>query len=309
MRRERIRAAEFPDESVADVGHGIRLAYQCFGDPRDPPVVLIMGLGGPMTWWPVSLCQALAAQGLLVVRFDNRDVGRSSRVDSSVHGRADVLRAWYRVPGFRPAYTLDDMAGDVVGLLDHLGVSRAHVVGVSMGGMIAQCVAITHPDRVSSLVSLMSTTGSRRVGWTDPRLVPALFAGGGGEADYVQSAVRLGRRLGTVAYRWDDQALERRARETWSRGRVGRRALVRQLVAVLHAPDRTRSLRTLRLPTTVIHGTADPMIHVSGGRATARAVPGASMMLVPNLGHDLAPALERPLVAAICQTVRRAGRS
>ncbi len=161
-------------ERVAPLGNGLEICYQTFGDPAGDPLLLVMGLGGPMTWWRPELCRMLADAGFFVIRFDNRDVGRSSRVRARV-SRRQVVEAFFG-RGPRPPYTLDDMAGDAFGLLDHLGLESAHVAGISMGGMIVQTMALLHPERVRSLTSIMSTTGRRTVGWQDPRLLPLLLA-------------------------------------------------------------------------------------------------------------------------------------
>ncbi len=161
-------------EQFAPLAGGVEICYQTFGDPAAEPLLLVMGLGGPMIWWDPEFCRLLAEQGFFVVRYDNRDTGRSSRMSGRVTQRMVVQK--YLGRGSRPPYTLDDMAGDAFGLLDHLGIERAHVVGISMGGMIAQTMAMLRPDRVRSLTSIMSTTGRRTVGWQDPRLLPLLLA-------------------------------------------------------------------------------------------------------------------------------------
>ena len=296
------------EERFATLPSGIRLCYQTFGDPGAEPLLLAMGLGGPMTWWHPALCTALADAGFFVIRYDNRDTGRSSRGQGRVT-RSMLARAFLAPPTTRvrrPPYTLDDLAEDAVGLLDHLEVDAAHVVGVSMGGMIAQTVALLHPARVRSLTSIMSTTGRRVVGWQDPRLLPLVMARSEtGRDAYVAGSARLWRLIGSPGFPEDRADVDRRAGETWDRG-VSAAGVARQTLAILAQPDRSRRLRRLTVPTLVIHGTADKMVHVSGGRATARAVPGAELVLVPGMGHDLPVELHGLFVDAIRRVADRA---
>lgn len=186
------------DELLAPISADIELCYQTFGNPDDEPLLLVMGLGGPLTWWDPGLCTMLAEAGFYVVRFDNRDAGRSSR------GKGRVSRSML-VRGFtglrtRPPYTLVDMAGDAFGLLDHLGLESAHVAGVSMGGMIAQTMAIEEPSRVRSLASIMSTTGKRSVGWQHPSLFRNLLTRSAGREGYIRSSVNTWRMIGSPGY-------------------------------------------------------------------------------------------------------------
>jgi pimeloyl-ACP methyl ester carboxylesterase len=206
------------------------------------------------------------------------------------------------------SYTLEDMADDVVGLLDHLGIADAHLVGVSMGGMIAQLVAIRHPNRVRSLTSMMSTTGARRVGWIAPRILIRMFeTWPPGEEAYVTRSVEGVGRIGTAKYFETAAPRQRdRATRTYRRG-LNPAGTMRQLSAIVAAGDRTVALGQIRVPTAVIHGTADPLIHVSGGKATARAIPGAELVLVPGMGHDMPIELWPVLLDAIDRTARRAG--
>jgi pimeloyl-ACP methyl ester carboxylesterase len=291
------------DELFAPISPDVELCYQTFGDPDDEPLLLVMGLGGPMTWWEEALCTRLAGAGFHVVRFDNRDAGRSSR------GRGRVTRSML-VRGFaglrtRPPYSLDDLAGDAFGLLDHLGLASAHVAGVSMGGMIAQTMAVTAPERVRSLASIMSTTGRRSVGWQHPVLFRNLLGRASGREGYVASSLLTWRLIGSPAYPQTPEAARRRAEETYDRG-VSLAGLTRQMAAIVTQPDRTPRLRELAVPTVVIHGLADKMVHVSGGRATAAAIPGAELLLVDGMGHDLPAALDETFTRAIRRNADRA---
>lgn len=272
-------------ELFAPVSPTVELCYQTFGDPTDEPLLLVMGLGGPMTWWDEGLCRLLAESGFFVVRYDNRDTGRSSRGEGRVT-RPMLIQAFLgrKVP---VPYSLVDLAGDAIGLLDHLGIEAAHVTGVSMGGMIAQTMAIEHPGRVRSLVSIMSTTGRRTVGWQDPRIIPAVLTGKGEDLEsYVVGAAKMGTLIGSPGYPEPAESSRARAEVTYERG-LNPAGVLRQMLAVLTQPDRATALGTLDVPTTVLHGMEDRMVHPSGGKATARAIRGAELVLIPGMGHDL----------------------
>ncbi|MGQ0631276.1 MAG: alpha/beta fold hydrolase [Sporichthyaceae bacterium] len=288
-------------EQVVQI-NGIDLCYEVLGEQGDRTVLLIMGLGGPLTWWDDEFCTALVARGFQVIRFDNRDVGRSGSAD----GRVNVVRSYLRRAP-KPPYTLADMAADAAGLLAHLGLGRVDVVGVSMGGMIAQILALRHPELVRSLTSIMSSTGARRVGWTHPRVVVRQLGRlPTDEAGYVARNLAGFSRIGSARYLADNTERQRlRAAATFARG-LNPEGTVRQLGAILHAPDRTAELAGIKVPTVVIHGTADPLVHVSGGLATARAIPDAELILVPGMGHDMPPQLWGILLDGIERASRRA---
>lgn len=293
------------EELFAPVSPGVELCYQTFGDPSGDPLLLVMGLGGPMTWWDPDLCRLLADDGFHVVRYDNRDTGRSTKVAHRVR-RSDLLRG-FATGRARTAYTLTDLADDAVALLDHLGLEQAHLAGVSMGGMIAQTVAIEHPDRVLSLTSIMSTTGKRTVGWQSPQLLPMLIAPRRpGREAYVNASAAMWKVIGSPEHPVALEDQRARAEETFDRG-FSASGVMRQMLAVVTQENRTSRLRSLSIPATVIHGLADPMVHVSGGRATAAAIPGAELLLVPGMGHDLPPALFETYADAIRATADRAG--
>ena len=291
-------------ELFAPVSTGIELCYRTYGDPADEPMLLVMGLASPLTWWDPELCSMLARRGYFVITFDNRDVGRSTKVAGRVT-RAMLVRA-FASPRTRAPYSMTDLARDAFGLLDHLGIESAHVVGVSMGGMIAQTMAIDDPARVRSLTSIMSTTGRRTVGWQHPRLFPALLRPvRPGRDAYVDSSVAMDRLIGSPGYPRAEESTRQIARETFDRG-VSAGGTLRQMMAVLTQPNRSARLHAVRVPTMVIHGLADRMVHVSGGRATAAAVPGAELLLVDGMGHDLPQELFTTLVDAIDRTASRA---
>ena len=257
-----------------------------------------MGLASQMLLWDEDFCELLAARGFRVIRFDNRDIGRSSWLRGE-----PIPKRWQlliRSSG-AAAYTLDDMAGDAAGLLDQLQIGAAHVVGASMGGMIAQLVAINHPDRILSLVSIMSTTGNRRVGRPQPRMFRRLLRKGQREREaYINNQVDTYRAIGSPKFEFDEQRTRERAGRCFDRG-VYPPGSARQLGAVVAAPDRTKRLAQVKVPTTVIHGDADPLVDVSGGRATADAIPGAKLIIIPGMGHDLPRELWPQITDAIAE--------
>jgi pimeloyl-ACP methyl ester carboxylesterase len=267
-----------------DVGPSrIDLAYERLGDPNAPLVVLLMGLGAQLIAWPDGLCDELLHRNLQLVRLDNRDVGQSTRAtgtpDFAAAMRGDTSSA---------AYTLSDLADDTVGLLDVLGTRSAHLVGASMGAGIAQTIAIEHAERVRSLTSIMWTTGAAGVGQIEPQTAAKLFAGGAPTTreQVIERMVSAARLVGSPGFPLDEEAIADRAGRSFDRGYDPGTAL-RQGVAVLASGDRTERLRTLRVPTLVIHGDSDKMVDISGGRATAAAIPGAELVEVPGMGHDL----------------------
>ncbi len=289
-------------ERLARAGE-IDLCYETFGDEVSPPLLLVMGLGSQMVLWDDEFCRNLASRGFWVIRFDNRDIGRSTILrEKPVPTRVQLLRRDPRAA----SYSLDDMADDAAGLLDELGIGAAHVVGVSMGGMIAQLLAIRHPGRVLSLVSIMSSTGSRRVGRTHPRLYPRLLRRPRFDrANYVRDFLATFRAIGSRRYPPDPDRLRATAERCFDRG-LHPDGSARQLAAIGVAPDRTPLLRQLRVPTTVIHGDADRLVTPSGGRATAAAIPGARLVIIPGMAHDMPSALWPRIIDEI---VRNAGRA
>jgi len=297
--------AAVSDEQFVTVDDGVDICFQTFGDPGDPAVLLVMGLGGPMTWWDPEFCTMLATKGFFVIRYDNRDTGRSTKLKQQRVTRGDVVKAFLGRRVHVP-YSLSRMGQDGLAVLDELGIDKAHLCGVSMGGMIAQTIAVEHPDRVLSLVSIMSTTGSRRVGWQDPKLMPALLAPRtGGRDAYVQGSADFWKRISSPGYPEPRAGAIDRAEVTWDRG-FSATGVVRHMLAVLTQPNRTASLARLRIPAAVIHGLNDRMVHVSGGRATARAISGSELVLVPGMGHDIPVALFDQITDVVRRTADRA---
>ena len=285
-------SAEVQHTTVGD----IEIAYNTLGKPTDPPVLLISGLGGQLIAWDDAFCQELVDRGMFVVRFDNRDVGLSSHLARGLfpNSTATTAGAAQSAP-----YTLADMAADAAGVIDNLGLDSAHVVGISLGGMIAQILAIGHPERVRSLTSIMSTTGNDRVGQpTEAARALLLLPPVSTREDAMDRAVRVNRTLGSPAYRIDETELRDRAARAFDRA-FDPQGVVRQLVAAIATPDRTEDLRRLDLPTLVIHGADDQLIDVSGGQATAEAIPGAEMVVIDGMGHDL----PRPLWSTVAESI------
>ena len=289
--------SERPGERFAAVGD-LELCYETFGDSTDPALLLIMGLATQMIGWRDDFCASLASRGFFVVRFDNRDVGRSTRLD-----HLPVPTFWQLVRRDKRAvsYTLEDMATDAVGLLDHLDIKRAHVVGASMGAMIAQTLAVTHPDRVSSLVSIMGNTGARSSGQARLRTAKALMSVPPADRDgYVDHMVKTFTLIGSPGFDRDEAELRRFAQTTFDRGRSPA-AGGRQLAAILASGDRTSMLGRIAAPTLVIHGSADTLVRPSGGRATAKAISGARLLEIPGMGHDLPRDTWPQIIDAIVQ--------
>ncbi len=288
------------NEQFADVGP-VTLCYETFGEPADPAMLLIMGLGTQMVAWREDFCRQLVDQGFFVIRYDNRDCGRSSAME----GRPATLRQLVTKRVADPPYTLAEMADDAIGLLDHLGLEKAHVVGASMGGMIAQHVGMRYPRRVLSLASIMSTTGGRFVGQPAMGVIPLfLSAPSGGREDYAERAVKLFRAVGSKRL-FDEEYVRESAALSWERG-VNMAGTGRQLAAITADGSRAQRLKRVTAPTLVIHGRDDRLVAPSGGRATARAIPGARLLMVDDMGHDLPRPLWPKIIDAIVENTKRA---
>jgi len=284
----------------------VEIAYESFGDPADPPVVLVMGLGVQMLGWREGFCAGLAERGCFVVRFDNRDTGLSTHLHG---GPPPDLEAAFAGDASSAAYTLSDMARDTGALLDALGLDSAHLVGASMGAMIAQTVAIEHPDRVRSLTSMLSTTGDPAVGHPSEAALSVLFAPpASSREEAIERAVATYRVTGSPGFDFDEEGIRERAGIAYDRAHDPSGS-TRQLVAILASGDRTERLGSVGVPTLVMHGAADVLVDPSGGRATAAAIPGAELVLLDGVGHDLPEALWPELIERIAAVVRRAERS
>jgi pimeloyl-ACP methyl ester carboxylesterase len=289
------------DERYADVGNGITLCYETFGDPSAPPMLLVMGLGTQMIAWDTRFCEDLAGRGFFVIRFDNRDIGRSTRLDGA-HVPSLPEIALRRIPN--PAYTLADMALDTVGLMDALEIERAHVVGISMGGMIAQTVAARHPTRTQSLTSIMSNTGARWTGQPALKTYPVLLGRSPSDREgYIDRGVKTWEIIGSPGFERDTLELREMVALSFDRG-PSPAGTARQLGAIIASGDRRRELRAVQAPTVVIHGDADKLVSPSGGRATAKEINGARLVMIPGMGHDLPRAVWPQLIGEITKNAQ-----
>jgi len=281
----------------------VELEYETFGDQQAPPLLLVMGFAQQMITWDDRFCDLLASRGFRVLRFDNRDVGLSTKLDAA---------PLPDIPGIlggdtsTVAYSIEDMADDTAGLIDALGLGSAHVVGLSMGGMIVQSLAIRHPSRVMSLASIMSTTGDRAVGQASPETLALVGKRGPTERrEAIDHGVLVWRALRSPGYPFDEAAVRDRVARSFDRSFYPA-GLARQAAAIVSQRDRTAALGGVKVPAVAIHGANDPLIDASGGRATARAIPGARLVEVPGMGHDLPAGVWPVVIDAIVANARRA---
>ena len=287
-------------EEFCDVGRGVTLCYETFGDPDDTPILLIMGLATQMIAWHEEFCEQLAERGFYVVRFDNRDIGRSTHFDFRPPSAKQLLTR--HLPPEQ--YSLSDMAEDTAVLLREIGIAPAHVVGASMGGMIGQMLAAEHPEAVRSLTSIMSSTGNRWTGQPALSVYRYLLRRPPRDREgYVQRAAEIFGLVGSTGFERDDQYIRERAGRAFDRG-FDVRAGGRQLGAIVASGDRTKALEGIDVPTLVIHGTVDKMIRPSGGRATAKAIPGARLLMIEGMGHDLPRGVWPQVIDAISEHAR-----
>lgn len=289
--------------------NGITIEYESFGPADRETVLLIMGLGGQLTMWPTELCHELVARGYRAVRFDNRDVGLSTRFDAA--GMPDMAAIFGALTtGAKPdaPYSLDDMAADAVGLLDALGIRRAHIAGASMGGMIAQLVAANHPERALSLTSIMSTTGNPALPQAKPEAMAVLMSPAAPEGDWeaiVARGIKAWQTIGSPGYPTDEKILREWVLRDAKRSfyPVG---VARQMAAIVANGDRRGKLGSVAVPAVVLHGADDPLVPVEGGRDTAASIPGAELRIVPGMGHDFPIALVGTFADAITAAASRA---
>ncbi len=294
-------------EQFASV-NGLTLCYDTFGDKDAPTILLIMGLGAQMVLWDDEFCATIAERGFHVVRFDNRDVGRSARIEMPVKvDFADLIQKQMKGEKIDSPYLLRDMAADAVGLLDHLGVTRAHVVGASMGGMISQEIAINFPDRLLTLTSIMSTTGNPMLPPPAPEAVAVLLTPPPTTLEeYVANFVRTWRVLRAGSFPADEAKDEARARRFFARG-LNPMGVARQMLAIFASGDRRARLAKVRTPTLVIHGDVDPLVRLEGGQDTANSIPGARLLIVQRMGHALPIELWPQFVDAIVDHAKAHG--
>ncbi len=288
--------------------NGIPLEYASYGPDKGETILLIMGLGAQMTRWPLPLIQMFVDKGYRVVTFDNRDVGLSHKFDAAGPGDVGAIMA-ARMQGKTPqaAYTLDDMADDAAGLLGALKIAKAHIVGASMGGMIAQMVAARHPDKVLSLTSVMSTTGNPALPQATPEAMVQLTMRPDPDDTeaLIAHAVKTQLVVGSPAYPPDEAVLRTNVIADMGRSSypVG---FTRQLAAIMASGDRRDAVRTITAPTMVLHGLADPLVPVEGGRDTAATIPGAQLREIPGMGHDLPAPLFPAFVDAVLTVAKPA---
>lgn len=288
--------------------NGIQIEYETFGDPSGRPLLLIIGLGGQMIHWDDDLCKDLAGRGHYVIRYDNRDAGLSTKFEEAgVPDLMEITGKLMKGETIKPPYTLEDMAGDAIGLLDALGIQKAHICGMSMGGMIAQTIAVRNPSRVLSLISVYSSTGNPEVPPPKPEVFGLLIAPPPEEREaYIEHMLGLFKTIAGSGFPVDEQ---------WTRNIMAKsydrcfypQGVVRQLVAILTQENRVPALAKLATPTLVVHGTSDPLVPVEGGKDTANAIPGAQLMLIEGMGHDLPHGGAWPrIVEAIAAHTRKA---
>jgi pimeloyl-ACP methyl ester carboxylesterase len=284
---------------------GIEIEYVTSGDPEDPALLLINGLSSQLIDWDDELVEAFVDRGFFVIRFDNRETGLSSKTERRVN-IAGSLRAVIVGTTADVPFLLDDMADDAVAVLDDLGVARAHVLGVSLGGAVAQTLAIRHPGRLASLVSIMSTTGETSVGQARSDVLSQLMAAPPSErAEAIEHGIRFHRTVGSPDH-FEEDRVRRRVTEAYDRcfnpGGAGL-----QMLAMVASGDRVEGLAALEVPTLVIHGDRDPLIDVSGGRRTAELVPGADLLVLEGMGHDLPTYFWPVIVESVTRLAARAG--
>ena len=282
--------------------NGIDIAYETFGDASKPALLLVMGLGAQMIAWDEDFVQKIVDRGFYVIRYDNRDVGLSSKIEA---GPQPDVAAATRGDASSASYTLNEMADDGISLLDALGIAKAHIVGASMGGMIVQAMAIRHPERVLSMASIMSTTGDRAVGQATPEAMAALTSPPPKTREEAVAAAVKSSSVVAPGVAIDEAKVGEAAGRAFDRSfyPVG---MARQLVAIIASPDRTEALKKVTVPTVVIHGEADALVTPSGGEATAAAIPGAKLVMVPNMGHNLPDQAVPTVVDAIVENTKRA---
>lgn len=298
-------AMTWSEEQLADVGRGIEICFQTLGEADAPPILLVMGIGSQMVAWPHGFCHLLAGHGYRLIRFDNRDCGRSTWLTEA--GTPSVTKAWAGELE-DPPYLFTDMAADCAGLLDALAIEAAHVVGASLGGFVAQTFAIEHPARVLSLASVMSSTGAGNVGTPHPEALEVLMTRPVADlAGFIEGTVAGRKVIGSPDFPTDEDWLRATGELIHERG-LNPDGTQRQLVAAICSGNRTERLHQLDVPTVVIHGLADILIDPSGGRATAAAIPGAELVMIEGWGHDLPPGIWEQLVGAIVANAERVSR-
>lgn len=268
--------------------NGIQIEYETFGEPDSPALLLIIGLAGQLIAWDEKLCQQLAQKGHYVIRFDNRDAGLSSKIEEA--GEPDIMKiieALMRGETINPPYTFEDMAADTIGLLDALSIEKAHICGMSMGGMIAQTMALNYPKRVLSLISIYSRTGDPEEPQPKPEAMQFLLTPPPTEREaYIEFGVKLFTTISGTGFPYDEEWLRRHMAQAYDRSYCPQGA-ARQLAAIFTQKNRKPALKSLAAPALVIHGTDDPLVRVECGKNTAAAIPGSKLVIIKGMGHDL----------------------
>ena len=292
------------DASGTLPANGVQIAYETFGDRDHRPLIMVMGLGASMLMWHPDLCAMLAGRGFFVIRFDNRDVGRSTHLHDA--RPPDLMGALMRGDVSSASYSLDDMAQDAFGLLDALDLPAAHVLGASLGGMIAQVMATRHPERVLSLTSIMSTPAPALTNPTPAAAAVLMQQPAATREEAIARMLEAARVIGSPGYPADEQWRAELTAQLWDEG-LDPAGSARQLLAIYASGDRTEAVRGIARPTLVVHGDSDPLINVSAGRRTAELIAGAELLIIPGMGHDLPRQVWPAIVDAVSAVADRAG--
>jgi len=289
------------------MANGIQIEYDTFGDSSSPALLLIAGNGAQLLFWEAEFCELLAKTGLLVIRFDNRDVGLSTKFgESGVPDIMAAIKATMEGKNVAAAYSLDDMADDCVGLLDALRIEKAHICGASMGGMIAQVVSYRHPQRVLSLISIMSNTGNPHSSQGNPDAIAAVVAPSPTERNaYIQHNRNVWRKIWSPGFPFEERRARTFLEKSYDRSYYPE-GMARQNMAILFQGDRTPSLLSIKSPTLVIHGSSDPLIPVEAGKETARVISGAYLLIIDGMGHDLPTGVWSEIVTSISRHIKQA---
>ena len=283
--------------------NGIQIEYDTFGDNSSPALLLVMGGGSQMIFWEVEFCELLAKRGHFVIRFDNRDIGLSTKFEKA--GIPDIMAAT-KGEHVNPAYTLDDMADDAVGLLDVLGIETAHICGASVGGMIAQVISYRHPERILSLTSIMSSTGNPELPQIEPDVLAEVYKPVPDERDaYIEHHVNMWRKHWSPGFPFNEKRLRTLMSESYDRSYYPQ-GMARQSAAVLAHGYQRLSIASIKVPTLVIHGNKDPFMPIEGGKETAQLIPGAKLLIIDGMGHDMPQEAWPEIIDAISNHTMRA---
>lgn len=285
--------------------NGINIEYEEFGRQDSAPLLLIMGLGGQMVMWHEAFCEQLADRDFRVIRYDNRDVGLSTKFHERCPNPGQLVVDVFQGKSVKPPYTLDDMAEDAAGLLEVLGIPAAHVVGASMGGMIAQLLTLHHPERVLTLTSIMSTTGNPDLPQAEPEVLALLMRPAPTEREAaIEHGMGVWRAIAGPGFEFDEARIRERVELSYDRD-PDPAGTARQLLAIMTGSSRKDALRSVKTPTLVIHGDADPLVPIAGGFDTAEAIPGAKMLVIEGMGHELPEGAWPRVMAAISELAQQ----